>query len=86
MRTELHAASTRAVRGRFRRKEDYTYAGISPYWITEEFHQLASGVKATLLLVLVEARLGLPAPSLAGRAGMEAMTVPSLLMPLTATL
>jgi len=43
-------------------------------------------LKVTLLSVLVEAVFGLPAASCATPAGMLAITVPALLMPLTATL
>src|SRR5437773_1664008 len=43
-----------------------------------------TGVKVTLLSVLVEAVFGLPAASCATPAGMLASTVPELVMPLTA--
>src|SRR5439155_474260 len=47
---------------------------------------VSGGVKLTLLSVLVEAVLRLPAASCAIPAEIEAITVPALLMPLTATL
>ena len=43
-------------------------------------------MKVTVLSVLVEAALSLFAASLAAFAGMDAVTVPFALMPLTATL
>src|SRR5438445_5372962 len=46
----------------------------------------SGGVKLTLLSVLVEAVLRLPAASCATPEGMLAITVPAVLMPLTATL
>src|SRR6266480_1571038 len=54
--------------------------------IVTEGGVVSAGVKLTLLSVLVEAMLRLPAASLATPAGMLASTVPALLMPLTATL
>src|ERR1044072_707464 len=43
-------------------------------------------VNVTVLSVLVEAVLALPAPSIAAPAGIEAVTVPATVIPLTATL
>src|SRR6266513_2004481 len=54
--------------------------------IVTEGGVVSAGVKLTLLSVLVEAMLVLPAASRATPAGMLASTVPALLMPLTATL
>jgi hypothetical protein len=46
---------------------------------------VSEGLNVTVLSELVEAVLGLPAPSLAPPAGIVALTVPLLVMPLTAT-
>src|SRR5437899_1555997 len=54
--------------------------------IVTEGGVVSGGVKLTLLSVLVEAVLVLPAASCATPAAMLAITVPALLMPLTATL
>src|SRR5437667_10413954 len=53
--------------------------------IVTEGGVVSGGVKLTLLSVLVEAVLVLPAASCATPAAMLAITVPALLMPLTAT-
>jgi hypothetical protein len=46
---------------------------------------VSGGTHVTVLSVLVEAVFPLPAPSLAPPAGIVALTVPLLVMPLTAT-
>jgi hypothetical protein len=48
--------------------------------------ELTTVLKVTVLSVLVEAVLPLPAPSAATLAGMERTTVPLAVIPLTATL
>ena len=53
--------------------------------IVTEGGVVSGGVKLTLLSVLVEAVLRLPAASVAIPAAMVAMTVPLVVMPLTAT-
>ena len=58
-------------------------------WLTVTAGGVVSGglvVNVTVLSVLVEAALGLPAPSVATPAAMDATTVPLPVMPATATL